>query len=679
MKDWLNYIYKNTNFIYKAFIFLSALLLIVYFLPKQGKFKYDFKKNTPWQYETLYAPNDFSIKKTDVELKDEKQKIEKSIPYFIKKTPINLKGLTEEIDNSIKKYNNGLNASKVDSLIRINHKVLPKIYEVGLIEQVPNDILKRKINLVEGTNLKEVHPAKIYTTHDIKAILKNYIDPENPLLKDLLEIYFKHLKINLSLDRFYYDKTLKEQLQNISINKGLVLKGTQLIGKGELIDNQKYNILTSLKNDHSTQQYNAAKTRWIYLGYTVLVAIVLLMLFLFLWKYRPEIYNNNVKISLIVFNMVLLIILTNLMVNYNTTYVYIVPLTILPLLLKAFFDARVGLFVHVLTILLLGFIVANSFEFIFLQIMAGIVTILTVSELTKRSNLVSSVSSIILIYIIGYFAFHLIHEGNIKLISGQVFMFFLLNGILTIALSNQLILLYERVFGLVSDVSLLEISNTNTKLLKRLADKAPGTFNHSMQVANLAEAAAHEIKANALLVRAGALYHDIGKMLNPFYFTENQTSGVNRHDDLDPVESAKIIINHVLDGVELARKNNLPDRVIDFIRTHHGRSLVQYFYKKALETDPNIDKELFRYPGPNPFSKETAILMMADSVEASSKSLREPTAAKIEAFVDKIIDNQLHSGLLDNADITLKEILNIKKLFKKKLKNIYHLRIEYPE
>jgi len=377
--------------------------------------------------------------------------------------------------------------------------------------------------------------------------------------------------------------------------------------------------------------------------------------------------------------MVLLIFLTTLVVNYNTAYVYIVPLTILPLLLKAFFDARVGLFVHMLTILLLGFIVANSFEFIFLQIMAGIVTILTVSELTKRANLVSSVGSIIIIYIIGYFAFHLIHEGNINLISGQVFLFFLLNGILTIALSNQLILLYEKVFGLVSDVSLLEISNTNSKLLKRLADKAPGTFNHSMQVANLAEAAAHEIKANALLVRTGALYHDIGKMLNPFYFTENQTSGVNRHDDLDPVESAKIIINHVLDGVVLARKNNLPDRVIDFIRTHHGKSLVQYFYKKALETNPNIDKELFRYPGPNPFSKETAILMMADSVEAASKSLREPTAAKIEDFVDKIIDNQLYSGLLDNADITLKEISSIKKLFKKKLKNIYHLRIEYPE
>jgi putative nucleotidyltransferase with HDIG domain len=256
---------------------------------------------------------------------------------------------------------------------------------------------------------------------------------------------------------------------------------------------------------------------------------------------------------------------------------------------------------------------------------------------------------------------------------------FLLNGIFTIALSHQLILIYEKIFGLVSDVSLLELSNTNSKLLKRLADKAPGTFNHSLQVANLAEAAANEINANSLLVRAGALYHDVGKMLNPFYFTENQTSGVNHHDNLDPVDSAKIIIQHVLDGVELARKNKIPDRIIDFIRTHHGTGLVQYFYKKAKEIEPEIDKELFRYPGPNPFSKETAILMMADGVEAASKSLREPTAEKIDAFVDKIIDNQLYSGLLDNADITMKEITAIKKLFKKKLKNIYHLRIEYPE
>jgi len=250
---------------------------------------------------------------------------------------------------------------------------------------------------------------------------------------------------------------------------------------------------------------------------------------------------------------------------------------------------------------------------------------------------------------------------------------------LAIALAHQLILLYEKLFGLVSDVSLLEWSNTNSKLLRRLADKAPGTFNHSMQVANLAEAAANEIGANSLLIRAGALYHDIGKMLNPFYFTENQTSDVNYHDDLPPEDSARIIIQHVLDGVELARKNNLPDRIIDFIRTHHGTGLVQYFYKKALEENPAVDKEKFRYPGPNPFSKETAVLMMADSVEAASKSLREPTAEKIDDFVDKIIDHQLHSGLLDNANITLKEISTIKKLFKKKLKNIYHLRIEYPE
>ncbi len=427
------------------------------------------------------------------------------------------------------------------------------------------------------------------------------------------------------------------------------------------------------------QNNKNAKTIWIYTGYSILVAIVLLMLFLFLLKYRPEIYENNVKITLIVSNMVLMVFLTTLTVKYDASYVFLVPLAILPLILKAFFDSRIGLFVHVLSILLLGFVVPNSFEFIFLQIMAGIVTILTVSELTKRSNLFSSVGNIILIYILGYFAFHLIHEGNIDLISGKVFVLFLLNGILTIALSHQLILIYEKVFGLVSDVSLLELSNTNTKLLKRLADKAPGTFNHSLQVANLAEAAANEINANALLVRAGALYHDVGKLLNPFYFTENQTSGVNHHDDLDPVDSARIIIQHVLDGIELARKNKIPDRLIDFIRTHHGTNLVQYFYLKAKEVNPDVDKELFRYPGPNPFSKETAILMMADSIEAASKSLREPTAEKIENFVDKIIDNQLHSGLLANANITFQEITLIKKLFKKKLKNIYHLRVEYPE
>jgi hypothetical protein len=356
-----------------------------------------------------------------------------------------------------------------------------------------------------------------------------------------------------------------------------------------------------------------------------------------------------------------------------------VPLIILPILLKAFFDARLGLFTHVLTVLLLGFIVPNSFEFIFLQIIAGIVTILTVSELYKRANLFVSISQITFIYMIAYFAFSIIQEGNTQQLNWQYFGLFALNGVLSF-LSLFLILIYEKVFGLVSDVSLLELSNTNSKLLRELAEKAPGTFQHSMQVANLAEASANEIGANAMLVRTGALYHDIGKMLNPMYFTENQTTSVNPHNELTPRDSAKIIIDHVIEGIELAKKNRLPDRIIDFIRTHHGTTLVYYFYKKQQQQDiDDLDIEEFTYGGPIPFSKETAILMMCDASEAASKSLKEPSAQLIDDLIEKIVDGQMESGQFMNADITFKEIETTKKIIKKKLNNIYHLRVEYPE
>ena len=410
----------------------------------------------------------------------------------------------------------------------------------------------------------------------------------------------------------------------------------------------------------------------------MLVSLVFLMLFLFLKKYREDIYSNNTKVTFIFFNIVLMVFLTTFIVKLDAAYVYVVPLCVLPLILKAFFDPRLGLFVHVLTLLLLGFIVPNSFEYLFLQIIAGIVTILTVSELYRRANLFISVAQITFIYIIGYFAFFIIQEGNIQTLQWETFGYFILCGLATL-FAHPLIYFYEKLFGLVSDVSLLELSDTNSKLLKELSNKAPGTFHHSLNVANLSEAAANEIGANAMLVRVGALYHDIGKMQNPTYFTENQLNAVNTHNKLAPKESAKIIIEHVIKGIEIARKNNLPDRIIDFIRTHHGTNLVYYFYKKEKELNGDAKIEDFMYPGPIPFSRETAILMMADSVEAASKSLKDPTSSKIDAFVEKIVNAQMDNGQFLNAHITFKEIQTIKKVLKKKLNNIYHLRVEYPE
>jgi putative nucleotidyltransferase with HDIG domain len=402
------------------------------------------------------------------------------------------------------------------------------------------------------------------------------------------------------------------------------------------------------------------------------------MLMLFIYKYRPVIFNNNTKLTFIFSNVILVVFFTVTVLNFDSSYLYIVPICILPLLLKAFFDARVGLFVHVLTVLILGFIVPNSFEYMFLQIMAGIVTILSVSELYKRANLFISIGQIIFIYLIGYFAFFIIHEGGIEGISLNILGLFVLNGVFTLFV-QPLIYLFEKLFNLVSDVSLLELSDTNSAFFKEFSDKAPGTFHHSLQVANLSESAASAIGANALLTRVGALYHDIGKINNPVYFTENQRGTISPHNEISPKESAQIIIDHVIKGVEVAKKIKLPDRVVDFIRTHHGTSKVYYFYKKHEELTGEINEDDFVYSGPKPFSKETAILMMADGVEAASKSIKEPTVEILKEFVNKIINMQLEEKQFMNSNITLAEIEIVKKVFIDKLINIYHLRIEYPE
>lgn len=367
-------------------------------------------------------------------------------------------------------------------------------------------------------------------------------------------------------------------------------------------------------------------------------------------------------------------------VSNNTNYIsiYIIPFCILPIIIRTFYDTRLASFVHTICILTLGFSVSNSFEFIFLQIIAGTLTIFSIVNMNRRSQLFGTSLVIFVAYLLGYISFQLIYEGSITELKYSHIGYFAFNAMLTL-FTYPLIYLFEKIFGFVSDVTLMELSDTNNPLLRELSNKAPGTFQHSLQVANLAESAIFEIGGNALLTRAGALYHDIGKMDNPLYFIENQTSGINPHNELDFEESAEIIISHVKKGVEKAKKHNLPDSVIDFIRTHHGDSVVQYFYRSYLKHFPDeiVDENKFRYPGPRPYSKETAVLMMADSVEAASRSLAKKDAESLENLVDSIIDYQIKEQQFVNADITFKDITRIKKIFKKKLQNIYHTRIEY--
>ncbi|MCW5517415.1 HD family phosphohydrolase [Muriicola sp. Z0-33] len=682
MGKTLDTVYRKQSLVYKYFLYIVSVGCIVFFFPKGGQFKYEFQKGKPWQYTNLYAPFDFSIKKSADEIAAEQQEVEKNqIDYYyydeIAAAEV-FRSYDERFPNVFTSEN--FNRGQLNTLKNAGRELLNKIYEYGILDKGERIEGAETLYLLKNNEASRIRTDDVFRLADISDFVSESLREQRlqSFEANYNQLFFEIIKPNVSYDAVLSKKELEDELSKISVTRGNVDEGKLIIAKGEVVEASNLVILNSLKAEYESELWTENNYYFILFGYTILVALVLMMLLLFLKKYRSEIYRNNVKVTFIFFNILNMVFITTMVVKYNPVYVFVVPLCILPLILKTFFDARLGLFVHVLTVLILGFVVPNSFEYIFLQIIAGIVTILTVSELYKRANLFLSVGQITLIYIIGYFAFHIIHEGNLDNVHWFTFGFFFLNGMITL-FAQPLIYIYEKIFGMVSDVSLLELSDTNSKLLKELSNKAPGTFHHSLQVANLAEAAANEIGANALLIRVGALYHDIGKMNNPMYFTENQITSVNPHNELSPRNSATIIINHVIDGIEIARRNNLPDRVIDFIRVHHGTTFVYYFYKKQLEKEENVDEKDFRYPGPIPFSRETAILMMADAVEAASKSLTNPTFQIINQFVDKIVAGQMEANQFLNSDITFKEIESVKKVLKQKLTNIYHLRIEYPE
>ncbi len=682
MRTLFDALFKSQSLIYKYVLYFAAVVAIVFFFPKGGQFKYEFQKGKPWQYDNLYAPFDFSIKKTDAEVAAEKNaQRSDQLPYYRLSENTEKKVLADYESQFPRIFNaDGLSPERLTKLRRLGKEFLRTLYSQGILAEKNKGEKEDLLYLVRQNEAQRMPFSDLVAANTIMKRARNFFQEQgvSDYLPNYRKLFSKVVRPNVSLDKVLTEKALSEALSKVSTTRGTVDEGKLIIAKGEVVEAQNLKILDSLKQEYESELWAANNYYFILFGYTILVALVLMMLILFLKKYRTDIFTNNVKVTFIFFNILLMVFVTTVVVKYNEAYIFVVPLCILPLILKTFFDARLGLFVHVLTVLILGFVVPNSFEYIFLQIISGIVTILTVSELYKRANLFISVGQITLIYMVGYLAFHIIHEGNLDNIVWTTFGLFLLNGMITL-FAQPLIYMYEKLFGLVSDVSLLELSDTNSKLLKELANKAPGTFHHSLQVANLAEAAANEIGANAMLVRVGALYHDIGKMNRPTYFTENQITNVNPHDELSPKESARIIIDHVIEGIEIARKGNLPDRVIDFIRCHHGTSTVYYFYKKQQEQDEGTDVGDFQYPGPIPFSKETAILMMADSVEAASKSLKNPTFLIIDSFVEKIISGQMAADQFLNADITFKDIEKIKKIFKQKLTNIYHLRVEYPE
>lgn len=680
MKQLLRLFYNNQSNLYKGLLFAFSTLFIVYLIPVKNQFAYDFARGDSWQYETLYAPFDFAIIKSEAEIEGEKIKFrEEAIVYFDAEKQVKENAIAAYSLNFKNYFPFREGSSRYQRYYDYGLGLIEVIYDKGVLPINYNPTGELTAAIINGQVEIDLPYSALVNLNELTSYLNLTLEEGYKRYeKAFYQLFFTILEPNLTYNQSFSQQSLLEVYAKISRTRDLVRKGEKIILNNEIIDGNKWDKLRSLKQQYSAENLSGANAVGVVIGYSVIVMILLLILLLFINQYRTNIFEDNTAVTFIFFNLLFMVGLSISVVNFNAAYLYALPICIFPLITKAFFDPRLGLFVHVLTVLLIGFIAPNSFEYVVLQILAGMVTILSASELYKRANLFISVSQIILVYMLSYFSFYLIRSGNLSDIDYSLFGLFFINGLL-ILFVQPLIYFYEKVFKLVSDVSLLELSDTNSVVFKELSNKAPGTFHHSLQVANLAEAAASAIDANVLLTRVGALYHDIGKVNKPTFFYENQRGSVSPHDDLSPKESARIIIDHVIDGIELAKRYNLPDRVIDFIRTHHGTSKVYYFYKKEQELNEKVNEKDFSYKGPRPFSKETAIVMMADGVEAASKSLKEPTYETLAAFVTKIIDQQMEDKQFINANITLAEIETVKKVLLNKLVNIYHLRIEYPE
>lgn len=686
VKKIISFIRHSHPEIYKGILFFIALLTIVYIFPKQGKFKYEFQnlKGKPWYHDDLIAPFDFSIKKTKEEIENEKAELIKTAKPYLRYDSEIVKAKKQLFETSL---NNNWNKKSSQYLkqktLAFSKALIDSIYAKGIIEpadefeNIPPDysVFVLHNNIAEEHVLSDFFTVKTaYEFIESQLQRSKIIDQETVL--PLLENAIAH---NIFYDKETTDKVLKQSISDISPSRDIILKDQSIVSKGEIIDAKKFQILESLKIEYEEQSSGTQSYLLIVLGQMLIILICLSVLAAFLRFFRKDIYSDNGKVTFILILVVLQVIMAHLPLKSQSFSIYILPFCVLPIIVRAFYDTRVALFVHIVTVLIISFMAPNRFEFAFIQLLGGMVAIFSIVNMRNRSQIFVSAALIFLTYSISFIGITIIQEGGSDVITWFDFAWFGLSALLTL-FSYPLIFIFEKIFGFTSDVSLLELSDTNGKLLRELASRAPGTFQHSLQVANLAEDAIYTIGGNSLLVRTGALYHDIGKMEMPMFFIENQASGINPHDELSFDESAQIIISHVIKGIEIAKKNNLPEQIIDFIRTHHGTTMTAYFYRSFKKAFPDefIDEAKFHYPGPIPFSKETAVLMMADSVEAASRSLKKYDAETIDALVDKIITMQIDQNQFVNADITFKDINTCKRIFKKKLMNMYHVRVEYP-
>lgn len=661
------------------------MAIIVISLPKTVRFNYQYVQGLPWAYNDLIAPFDFAILKTNEELVEEKVQVLKQLVPFYTFLGDATDSMQIVFENSFDekwliKYQNTEKLLK-NSTYNIVSQLFETVTSKGVwsVKNLVSD--KEDINILIGNNADRVSAKAVYTLQSAQLYYQTEIENIDGIdTQFALDILQNSLFINLSYNQETTAKEEERLLSQLSITQGLVQKGERILSKGELVSATKFQILYSLENEFNNQFGGSNKFKNILLGQSLLVLFSMGLLIVFIWYFSPKILYDSRKVLLILSSILIVVIPLSFLIQVANEYILLFPLALLPLVLRSFFEEKLSLMIHLITVLIMSAFVPGGFQFVFLQMIAGIVAVVGVKNFHRRGQVFITSLLIFLSYILIYFMLLLVMDGGLGKFSVFNIYLFAISAILTL-FSFPLIYLFEKLFSQLTDISLLEISDMNSPLLRDLARKAPGTFQHCIQVGNMSEAVIQEIGGNPLLVRAGALYHDVGKTYNPRYFIENQITGLNPHDELSYEESVGLIKGHVALGIQLAKKHNIPDAIIDFIRTHHGNRRVEYFYRNAVKDlgENAVYEEDYTYNGPIPFSRETAVLMMADSVEAASRSIARPDEDNISQLVDSIIDSQIKAEQFINSDITFRDISTTKKIFKRFLLNIYHVRIEYPK
>jgi len=667
----------SQNLIKIAFFVLAAILIVQSF-PREGRFRYNFQEGKPWRYGLMTAPYDFQIYKTDGEIKSETDSVMRGFKPYLRMDTSILTAVQDKLQNDfLQSFHGTIPPQYLNFLTRR----LAEIYSNGIVSASDHSALQKDsvefVLLLRNRIAMEKPLASLYTTTAAYAALFEKL-PSN-IHSGILKTckLNNYIQENLIPDENSNLRAKENFEKKVSQTEGLVQRGERIIDRGEIISPATYRILYSLKKVAEVRSI-ASGGNGVLIGQIVLIFGLFILQFLFLWFFRPFTYERKANVIFILILITGMVLLTSLVVHTGGITVYMIPYAILPIMVRTFFDSRTALFAHIITVLISSTIVASPYEFLLLQIAAGMTSVYSLKDLTQRSQLVLCAILVVITYGVMYLGISLIQEGFVSRVNWKMFLYFLVNGGLMMT-SYLLIYFFEWLFGYTSNVTLVELSNMNNPLLREFSETCPGSFQHSLQVSNLATAAAQEINANVQLARTGALYHDIGKMSNPIFFGENQT-GMNPHDKMDPEESAKMIASHVAEGMKLANKHGLPLVIRDFIRMHHGTGPIRYFYNKFRTEHPGEPvPACYFYTGVNPTTKETAILMMADALEASSRSLPEYSEENISNLVDKIINAKIQDGAFKDVPITFRDLEKIKAVFKAKLQSIYHTRIPYPE